>query len=121
VIDSACQNLWFPDIHHVARGLRYWSRRPISVLQSFTSPCAQVEFLALVTPASRLSPKIPAPRYIRRMIAAAQRLPRLTCLPVLAIALLLSLAACETPHGSVAGGTSGDSGGAGRIRVGWPF
>jgi len=55
------------------------------------------------------------------MIAAAQRLARLTCLPVLAIALLLSLAACETPHGSVAGGTSGDSGGAGRIRVGWPF
>ena len=56
VIGSACQNLWFPDVHHVAHGLRYWSRRPISVLQSFTSPCAQVEFLALVTPASRLSP-----------------------------------------------------------------
>jgi hypothetical protein len=55
------------------------------------------------------------------MIAAAQHLARLTCLPVLAIALLLSLAACKAPHGSVAGGASGDSGGAGRIRIGWPF
>jgi hypothetical protein len=55
------------------------------------------------------------------MIAAVQRLARLTCLPLLALALLLSLAACETPHGSVAGGASGDSGGAGRIKLGWPF
>lgn len=55
------------------------------------------------------------------MIAAAQRLARCICLPLLAVALLLSLAACETPHGSVAGGASADSGGAGRISLGWPF
>jgi hypothetical protein len=55
------------------------------------------------------------------MIAAAQRLARLTCLPLLALALLLSLTGCETPHGSAVGGTSGDSGGAGRISLGWPF
>jgi hypothetical protein len=53
------------------------------------------------------------------MIAVARRL---TCLPLLAaIAVLLSLAACETPHSSVAGGTSAASGGAGRIKIGWPF
>jgi hypothetical protein len=34
--------------------------------------------------------------------------------------LLLALAACETPHGSVAGDDSGDGGG-GRIKIGWPF
>ena len=55
------------------------------------------------------------------MIAAVQQLARLACLPVLALALVLSLMACETPHGSVAGGASGDSGGAGRIKLGWPF
>lgn len=55
------------------------------------------------------------------MIAAAQRLARLARLPFLALALLLlSLAACETPHGSVAGGASSDHGG-GHIQMGWPF
>ena len=49
-----------------------------------------------------------------------QRLARLILLPVLTIALL-SLAACETPHGSVAGGASSDSGGAGRLLMGFPF
>lgn len=37
----------------------------------------------------------------------------------LLIALVLTLAACET-HGSVSGGGS-DNGGAGRVRIGWPF
>jgi len=55
------------------------------------------------------------------MIAAVPRFARLACLASLALALLLSLAACETPHGSVAGGASGDSGGGGRIKIGWPF
>jgi hypothetical protein len=55
------------------------------------------------------------------MIAAAQRLARFAFMPLLAVALLLSLASCETPHGSIAGGTSGDSGGAGHISLGWPF
>jgi hypothetical protein len=55
------------------------------------------------------------------MIDAATRLARASSLQLLAIVLLLSLAACETPHGSAAGGTSGDSGGAGRIKIGWPF
>jgi hypothetical protein len=55
------------------------------------------------------------------MIAVAQRLARTVCLPLLAIALLLSLAACETPHGSVAGGAGSDSGGAGHISMGFPF
>jgi hypothetical protein len=55
------------------------------------------------------------------MMAAVQRLARFACLPLLAVTLLLSLAACETPHGSVAGGASGDSGSAGRIKLGWPF
>jgi hypothetical protein len=54
------------------------------------------------------------------MNAAARRLARLTCLPFLTLVLLLSLAACETPHGSVAGGASSDHGG-GRIKMGWPF
>lgn len=49
------------------------------------------------------------------MIAAAQR----AC-PFLLAFVLLSLAACETPHGSVAGGGSSDNGG-GRIKIGWPF
>jgi hypothetical protein len=51
------------------------------------------------------------------MIAAAQRLAR----PFLLVFVLLSLAACETPHGSVAGGGTSDSGGGGRIKIGWPF
>ena len=51
------------------------------------------------------------------MIAVAQRLGR----PFLLVFVLLSLAACETPHGSVAGGGSSDTGGGGRIRIGWPF
>jgi hypothetical protein len=55
------------------------------------------------------------------MIAPAQHLARTVCLPLLAIALLLSLTACETPHGTVAGGASADSGGTGRIKIGWPF
>jgi hypothetical protein len=55
------------------------------------------------------------------MIAAAQRFARLVCMPLLAVGLLLSLASCETPHGSAAGGASADSGGAGRIKIGWPF
>ena len=55
------------------------------------------------------------------MIAAVQRTARFAWVPLLALALLLPLAACETPHGSVAGGASGDSGGGGRIKLGWPF
>jgi hypothetical protein len=55
------------------------------------------------------------------MIAAVQPTVRCACAAFLALALLLPLAACETPHGSVAGGASGDSGGAGRIKLGWPF
>ncbi|HXE27231.1 MAG TPA: hypothetical protein VN656_01890 [Stellaceae bacterium] len=55
------------------------------------------------------------------MLAATQRIVCLVCVPFLALTLLLSLTACETPHGSVAGGASGDSGGAGRIKIGWPF
>jgi hypothetical protein len=55
------------------------------------------------------------------MIVAAQHFARLACLPLLAVVLLLSLTACETPHGSAAGGASADSGGAGRIKIGWPF
>jgi hypothetical protein len=51
------------------------------------------------------------------MIAAVQRL---ACPLLLGLVLLSSLAACETPHGSAVGGTSGDSGG-GRISLGWPF
>jgi hypothetical protein len=55
------------------------------------------------------------------MIAAAQHLARLAGLSLLALTLLLSLAACETPHGSLAGGASGDRGDAGGIKTGWPF
>jgi len=55
------------------------------------------------------------------MLAAAQRLARPVCAPLLALTLLLSLTACETPHDSVAGGASSDSGAAGRIKIGWPF
>jgi hypothetical protein len=58
---------------------------------------------------------------LAHMIAAAQRLIRFASMPVLAAALLLSLASCETPHGSVAGGAGADSGGAGRISMGFPF
>ncbi len=54
------------------------------------------------------------------MLAVVQRLIRIVRLPLLGLTLLLALTACETPHGSVAGGASGDSGG-GRIRIGWPF
>ena len=42
-------------------------------------------------------------------------------MPLLAVALLLALSACETPHGSVSGGAGSDSGGGGRVRIGWPF
>jgi len=41
--------------------------------------------------------------------------------PLLALALLLSLAGCETPRGSLSGGGGSDSGGGGHIRIGWPF
>ena len=53
------------------------------------------------------------------MMPVVRRIARLACLPLLAL-MLLSLAACETPHGSVAGGATNDSGG-GRIDIGLPF
>jgi hypothetical protein len=54
------------------------------------------------------------------MLELARRVVRSGRAPLIMAALLLSLAACETPHGSVAGGGS-DNGGAGRIKIGWPF
>jgi hypothetical protein len=55
------------------------------------------------------------------MIVIAQHLARFTCLPLVAMVLLLSLASCETPHGSAAGGAGAGSGGIGHINIGWPF
>lgn len=54
------------------------------------------------------------------MMAVMQRFARSACAPLLAIMLLVSLAACETPHGSLGGGASSEGGG-GRIKIGWPF